>query len=138
MSKLFILGNGFDLAHCLPTSYRHFQNYLYDTYPEAYHTDDGVWSISPQEQKDGGMVVDRSEAVAFITYVIDCAEGPEWSDLESTLGKLNFDSLLSDAKDMIGEIEPNRIHNNIEDLSAAYYVVMKEMRQLFKEWVEYH
>ncbi|WP_078181995.1 AbiH family protein [Bacillus cereus] len=28
MSKLFVLGNGFDLDHKLPTSYEHFHQYL--------------------------------------------------------------------------------------------------------------
>ncbi|MBZ5482420.1 hypothetical protein JGU65_24860 [Bacillus sp. T_4] len=35
MSNLFIIGNGFDLAHRLPTSYKDFYKYLIKTYPNA-------------------------------------------------------------------------------------------------------
>lgn len=32
MSKLFIIGNGFDRAHCLATSYDKFREYLCNKY----------------------------------------------------------------------------------------------------------
>lgn len=40
MNKLFIIGNGFDMAHGLPTSYNDFREYLIKEYPDAdeYHT----------------------------------------------------------------------------------------------------
>ena len=35
MSSLFITGNGFDIAHGIPTTYADFRNYVIDQYPEA-------------------------------------------------------------------------------------------------------
>lgn len=35
MKKLFIIGNGFDISHGLPTRYCDFQTYLKKEYPEA-------------------------------------------------------------------------------------------------------
>lgn len=34
MNKLIIIGNGFDLAHGLPTSYNHFLNHIWRRFPE--------------------------------------------------------------------------------------------------------
>lgn len=35
MKKLFVIGNGFDLAHRLQTSYEDFYMYLKSQYPEG-------------------------------------------------------------------------------------------------------
>lgn len=35
MKNLFIIGNGFDLAHNLKTSYEDFHKYLKNKYPQA-------------------------------------------------------------------------------------------------------
>jgi hypothetical protein len=32
MPNLFIIGNGFDIAHGLPTKYKHFRQFLVDVY----------------------------------------------------------------------------------------------------------
>lgn len=35
MATLFIIGNGFDLAHGMPTQYSDFRKFIVETYPEA-------------------------------------------------------------------------------------------------------
>ena len=35
MTKLFIIGNGFDTAHKLPTGYSDFRDYMYENYAEG-------------------------------------------------------------------------------------------------------
>ena len=40
MSKLFIIGNGFDRAHCWATSYDDFRKYLCKTYTHCKSGDD--------------------------------------------------------------------------------------------------
>ncbi|RPD96775.1 hypothetical protein EGM88_10340 [Aureibaculum marinum] len=38
MNKLIIIGNGFDLAHGLPTSYKHFLNHFWKNLKSTYKT----------------------------------------------------------------------------------------------------
>ena len=35
MSSLFIIGNGFDIAHGIPTAYKEFRNWLLEQYPDS-------------------------------------------------------------------------------------------------------
>ena len=35
MGSLFIIGNGFDLAHGLPTAYKIFRRYILNQYPDV-------------------------------------------------------------------------------------------------------
>ena len=40
MSKLFIIGNGFDSAHKMPTSYEEFRKYIIGEYELSEHEDE--------------------------------------------------------------------------------------------------
>ena len=46
MSKLFIIGNGFDLAHSIPTSYNDFRAFLISKYPDSLKNRDRILNIS--------------------------------------------------------------------------------------------
>ena len=35
MSSLFIIGNGFDMAHRIPTAYKEFRKWLIERYPDS-------------------------------------------------------------------------------------------------------
>ena len=35
MNSLFIIGNGFDMAHGIPTAYKEFRKWLNDCYPDS-------------------------------------------------------------------------------------------------------
>ena len=42
MSSLFIAGNGFDIAHGIPTQYSRFRSFIIQKYPEALELRDQV------------------------------------------------------------------------------------------------
>lgn len=83
MSKLIIIGNGFDLAHKIPTSYNDFRRYLIDKYPDAYRNKDRIIDID--EINDMKLI-----AVELMLYAIDHANGEDWSNFESSLSIINF------------------------------------------------
>ena len=45
MSSLFIIGNGFDIAHGIPTKYHDFREFIIKSYPEAIKYRDEVTFI---------------------------------------------------------------------------------------------
>ncbi|MEX5528372.1 AbiH family protein [Pseudomonas syringae] len=56
MQILYIIGNGFDLHHGLPTQYKHFKDYLRTEDPEVYDWVDsyvGAWQLILNNQTDG-------------------------------------------------------------------------------------
>jgi len=67
-SKLFILGNGFDIAHDLPTRYSHFRRYL-----------EQIQGIDTNE-------FDNRNRASIITYFDRRCDGEDWRDIEYALG----------------------------------------------------
>ena len=93
MKKLFIIGNGFDLAHKLPTRYSDFKNYLTKNFPIA----DAEYVYVPEStiNQDGDEVYNKTEVVSFLLKIISEAEGDEWNNLETTLGVIEYDDFFS-------------------------------------------
>lgn len=65
MKRLFIIGNGFDRAHNLPTSYWDFRKYILTRYPDAesyYFIPESTLmpkeneSITNQIRQNGGLI----------------------------------------------------------------------------------
>ncbi|MDE6201103.1 MAG: bacteriophage abortive infection AbiH family protein [Clostridiales bacterium] len=112
MSKLVILGNGFDLAHNIPTSYNHFREYLIDKYPVAYRNRYRIIDID--EIDDIEMI-----SVELMLYAIDHANGDDWSNFENSLSIINF-------KDKFPRHEHRE--NPEEDNSSAAEYLMYVMR----------
>lgn len=85
MKKLFIIGNGFDISHGLPTRYCDFQTYLKKEYPEA--SEDIFTVPEPFIMPDGEEKYNDNEVVGFLLRVITEAEGNDenWCDLEKSL-----------------------------------------------------
>ncbi|KAA0768163.1 MULTISPECIES: bacteriophage abortive infection AbiH family protein [Bacillus cereus group] len=138
LSKLFILGNGFDRAHGLPTSYEHFREYLVKTYPKASGLKP-TYDVSIKDMPDGEIGVDNNEAIAFIINTINNVEGEEWCNVESSLADLPLEDYLSDLEDLFDldvdkELTRN-VHRN-EDASSAMYQVMLKFHDFLVDWVQ--
>jgi len=140
MSNLFIIGNGFDLAHNLPTGYNDFYKYLIETYPEVKNMEP-TFNIESRQLPDGGEEFDRNEVVAFLIDVISEAEevGNNWSDIENTLGKLDFDRYFDDMDyiyvDEDDDRELYRRPQRYKEVSRNFHKVVIQIKDLFAEWI---
>lgn len=142
MSKLFIIGNGFDSAHCLATSYEEFRKYLCNTYMNGNSGEDYIpmvpaVTIGPK----GEAIFDMEEVAEFLIYLISIAEpdGNKWSDLEASLGRLDYDEafdMLPEELDDYGDINYWRESYNNEDMASNLYTVVSYVKDLFAEWVD--
>lgn len=142
MSKLFIIGNGFDSAHCLATSYDEFRKYLCDTYMNGKSGEEYM-PIVPTVTvgTKGEDICDMEEVAKFLFYLISIAEpdGSKWSDLEASLGRLDYDEafdLLPEELDDDGDINYWRELYNNEDMASNLYTVVSYVKDLFAEWVD--
>lgn len=136
MRRLFIIGNGFDLACGLPTRYEDFHAFLREHYPNADEDSAEVpWSRTGHH---GETLYDDDEVVGFWMCIISLTDGDKWSDFEATLGKLDFGEafdfapLLYDKegdRDMIHEM-----YNN-EDMASQIAGCVDYLPALFTEWV---
>src|SRR5699024_7907803 len=121
MSALFIIGNGFDLAHRLPTNYLHFKKYLKDSYPESEEVTPTI-EIGPIFMPDGSVQYDDNEVVSLLIQAIDEVSDydptnyePTWQDFESYLGYLDFGEyydFISDIHDRGRDPNPSHKYNS--------------------------
>lgn len=138
--NLFIIGNGFDLAHNLPTTYEHFHKYLKRTYPEAVKMVPS-FNIASTMMPDGEEVYDDTEVVAFLIEVISRAEedGDKWSDVETSLGNLDFEQYFDEMSYLYDEEDEdfNYFHQayDYEDVSNNFFEVTLKIKQLFSNWI---
>lgn len=138
MKSLFIIGNGFDLAHGIKSSYEDFHQYLKAEYPDA----DGDEFTMPEStsMQDGGEEFDDDMVVSYLLRLISNTEpnGDKWSDLENSLGVLDFGEWLDDIPEILDEDgDPDLWKNsyNMEDASSNLVVPTITINKLFSDWI---
>lgn len=113
-SVLYILGNGFDLAHGLPTKFCCFHNYL--------------------KNKDDNS---RKFIEEIGRYTPLCAD---WSNFEEALGRLDFEEILNDNSCYL--IEPSSDDWHDRDNHDFGYEISKtvdfsdEISRYLKDWIK--
>jgi len=137
MNSLFILGNGFDLAHGLPTMYKDFRSAILKNYPNA--------GINRDEQFDIYDYFEMYEdefAAEILVYAIDSASGLEWNDFENALAHINFYDKFprrTESADMSRE-EDNKDARNyllaVDIISNAMISSTKYCQGFFRCWVK--
>lgn len=109
--SLIILGNGFDLFHGLPTSYKDFRDYVLVNRPDV--------------------------ADSFVRFIADgnYSESIElWDDFEGALALIRFKEAITDAYEFWGQGDPDMslatylLENVVDDLSYA-------LPALFGDWI---
>lgn len=85
MGSLFIIGNGFDLAHGIQTRYSDFKKFLINKYPTIQKNRDTTFGLEKY------MDIRSDELSAeLLLYAMDYAAGDEWNDFEAALSNVNF------------------------------------------------
>lgn len=135
MSNLFIIGNGFDRAHGMKTSYEDFHHFIKSTCKNMPYI--GVVELVSQdsENKMNGMIVyELIEYLDFFQLIIDQTEGPDWKNFEDALGRLDFSDILKDFGDAYYDIDSIKDLNgrSIESINQAILTV----KDMFPLWVK--
>lgn len=136
MRSLFIVGNGFDLAHGLKTSYEDFRKYLQRKYPEASEDEFVLPEIYTTSK--GDEFVEDVEAVSFLIRIISNIEGERWQDMETTLGLLDFSECFDWVDyplDKDGDIDPwKQVYVN-QDIASNLLFPIIEILRYFSDWI---
>lgn len=116
--KLFIIGNGFDRAHRLPTSYWDFRAYLETHYWEFLHAFEEHYDIYPESDEDAKKQI-------------------LWNELESNLANIDEDDIIAQGVDIDMDLESGDV--GIEDTLYSYfseeYGYINELAKYLKQWV---
>lgn len=137
LTKLFLIGNGFDLAHGLKTSYQEFRGYLLSHYPEI--TIDELIIPEGKMLPDGGTHYNEEDVISMLFYMLDQAErGEEWNDIETSLGNLDFSEVfdwLDDILDKDGDVDLFKTSYRNEDIASDLVIPTTTIQKYFSEWV---
>ena len=136
MSSLFVIGNGLDLAHGLPTKYRNFRNFLV----KEYEADKDI-SLFPPEIIVGNHGEEKTNSIElaslFTRLLIEANVEGDWSNFEEKLGQLNYDEFYDHIEDFGSDDEENPwiTAYRMEDVSSSLLNSIPNVQELFSEWI---
>lgn len=139
MSNLFILGNGFDLAHGIPTTYQSFRSWILEQFPDSL-----VFRDTTISYEDYAQLPVVEFAAEVLIYAMDHAAGENWYDFEDALSRINFfDKLPGPTDEEDNEDDPNHDKKfaqymlRVDALSSGIIYSVKEFWPiLFEEWIK--
>ena len=110
MSILYIIGNGFDLYHGLPTNYKDFYEF-------------------------GRELLDEIEEF----YLLEISDTNPWSDFENSLGKYNWKSFYDFHNHIDVDDEgfrPSFVFGLHDDIAQQTDHQVEAIRECFQQWIE--
>lgn len=136
MRSLFIIGNGFDLAHGLPTKYSDFKNFLIAHYPEASNIT-LQFNIEQYDWEDYDKM-----AAHLLFYTMNKSCGPDWNDFENALGELHIHDTFpkrSNTIDENGEHDDSNIVEyllHLDKLANMVQISVENWQDFFETWIK--
>lgn len=137
MSSLFIIGNGFDLAHGLPTKYSNFRSFL----EKEYEADEDIILFPPEITmgNHGEEDPNSAEVASLVTHLLLNANvGKDWCDFEEKLGQLDYDEFYDHIEDFSSDEEENFFITayKMEDVTSSLLKSIPYIQELFREWID--
>lgn len=135
MKKLYIIGNGFDIAHGLDTAYWDFRSFLSDNYPqflenfEYWHDVGRVDFSNPRLSANAREQWERSTKVKL------------WYELENIMGCPNIYEMMDWSESILkNDMDLDSGLVGIEDTMDSHwrkqYGYINKFEQYVKEWIE--
>lgn len=136
MKELFIIGNGFDIAHGLKTGYDNFVKYIEKEYP---YIDKEIYEIpSPRVTRHGEVEYDEKDLVSYIFKTISDTLGYEWKYFEDALGEIDFmGEYLDDLYpiDKEGDLDMWKISYMNQEASSICEDYCRFLSKMFTDWI---
>lgn len=133
MSKLFIIGNGFDLAHNIPSKYEDFRLYLISQLNKESGKDYSNYDFTDSNIITNDYRKNKINDILTIIYFLTCAEsGTQWKSIEESVGKLNYDVLYDLYIDESENDKEQRANYINEDIFSPYVDVLTSITDFFQ------
>lgn len=122
MANLFIIGNGFDLAHGIKSSYNDFKKYL-----QSYCGNESTHGFTIPSVYSKTKDTDDIETARILIKLITIAEnGSYWSDLENSLGRIDYYRFF----------ERNAIDEYNKMVAQSLEISIIKIRYFFEKWIK--
>lgn len=134
MKTLYIIGNGFDIAHGLDTSYWNFREYLDDIYPEFLQEFEWMYNIGRMDFLDSRVPAGTHERWE------ESVNHELWSEFEEKMGQPNISEMMDASTSVLADMDLDGGLIGIGDTMNSYwadkYGYVKKFEQYVKEWIE--
>lgn len=136
MSSLFIIGNGFDIAHGIPSKYSDFRKYIVKNYPEALQNRDKKVYL-----EDFIDVSFEELAAEFLLAAMDRIQGENWENFENALAHITVDEKFPEPNHKQDETdeEDNALMRDyllyVDMLTNGVIICTEIWQDFFQNWI---
>lgn len=157
ISRLFIIGNGFDKAHKFHTSYFDFRLWMEEklsiAFPELRRDTDNHLIVDEAPEipevsmgNHGEEIVDENQSLYLLMWMLlnNVPLDVEWNKFEKVLYDLDLEAVISEndwfiesnARDKEGDINPFYVDSNYSELASDLKASVLLLPKLFSKWIE--
>lgn len=137
MGTLFIIGNGFDLAHGIPTQYSDFRAFLVRNYPDAEKYKDLQVCLEDFDYIEN----EKEFAAEILLSTMDKVSGINWCDFEDALARIDFGNKFPGFS--YGQSKTEEEHElaisqymlYMDKLSKPFIYCTKYWQEFFEHWM---
>lgn len=134
MKKLYIIGNGFDIAHGLDTAYWDFRSFLFDNYPQFLENFEYWYNVGRVDFSSPRLSANASQQWEERTKV------KLWYELENVMGCPNIYEMMDRSESVLNDMDLDSGLVGIESTMNSYwqeqYGYINKFEQYVKEWIE--
>ena len=136
MSSLFVIGNGFDIAHGIPSKYSDFRKYIVKNYPEALQNRDEKVYLH-----DFFDIPFEELAAEFLLFAMDKIQGENWENFEDALAHITVDEKFPEPnhKQDETEEEDNALMKDyllyVDKLTNGVIICTEIWQDFFNNWI---
>ena len=149
MSKLFIIGNGFDVAHGYKTKYCYFRYWCKEKLKDAGWSLDEVPNIPFSSiANHGEEIFDERDLIKLLMWLLSTEstfrDDPEWNQFEEYLHDIDLQSVMDENTqfvyaDLENDPHDNELSNEQQDMEMyadALRSAILQINAIFSRWVE--
>lgn len=132
-SSLYIIGNGFDIAHGIPTTYWGFKSYLEHANPEFLLLFEKLYDIEPLDYTEPRYSEDAQERWN------KSVNNALWSIFEEAMGHPNISSMEDFSSSILDDMDLETGNIGIQDTMDEYwrneFGFINELQSLVEKWI---
>ena len=133
MKTLYVVGNGFDIAHGLKTSYWDFRCFLEEVYPGFLQKFEHLYNIEHLDLFDPRVSLETRRQWEEVI------KGELWNAFEDKIGQPNISEMMDVSTSVLSDMNLDGGLIGIEDTMNSYwsgqYEYVKQLEHCVKEWI---
>lgn len=130
MNTLYIIGNGFDLAHGLKTNYWGLRKYIEEKDDAFLKQFEELYNIYPLDETEPWYTEEAQEKWdKSVNHIL-------WSEFEKVIGNPNTTEMLELSKSATEGMPPYGIRDHMDIYWKEQFGFVRKLQDYVKEWIE--